>query len=423
MTQDNCNLYYQANNAIKTTLVRGVRSGFVSILDGHGHERLEYKYIHNDADVDSDEDSDADAQEGSGSGSGSGSEEEPPAASDSRWNDPQKRKLHNFIEFTRTRGTVEIHIKKLVVSAYMNKPIDTNSTNNTNTPGYLIAVNGDAIEIDVEMTAHQALNGFEIEIPYINEKKLKISRKNKITFPGSNSTVPGLGLPKTQSRVGNYEDVKENQGNQEGSPETDPEYVQNNDENETISTDLTGEEDRDRDTTEYDDLLVRFHLINLYTDTESDMVYSEKVQHDRDEYKRIQALCSNTNSTSGGSSNGDGMPIFNVTNSNGKRTLHIGSTNGENVVISGSGNINLNIDAGDAFQSDAGADVGLGAGEVNQTETENGTENGGSDGDQPHNCTGSDYVQYLEYKEDKKMRKLLLLLQKKREEEEASKVG
>lgn len=382
ITQDNCNLYYQSNNVIKTRIDRGVRSGFVSILDGQGHERLEYSYVHT-PEEDPEEDH-ASAEETADKFPGS-----------NRWNDPQKRKLHNFIEFKRTRGAIEIHIKKLIVNDYMNQPLAVN-----NTPGYLISVNDDKIEIDVEMTAHQALNGFELEMPYINEKTLKISRKNKITFPGSNSTVPGLGLPKTRGAVGNYEESKIKRDDGQGFDADEcTEFMPEN---------LTDVITQVQDPHEYDDLLVRFHLLDLDgdastntkdgrdSDSERKMVYSEKILHDRREYKRIQSLCT------------DAMrPRFNVnvTSVNGKKTLNIGSTNGDDVVITGSFN------AADFLQSSG---MGL--------EHDNGSIQSTSHSSADiYNCTGADFDQYMLYKEDKKMRKLLLLLQKKREEEENAK--
>lgn len=76
-------------------------------------------------------------------------------------------------------------------------------------------VMGDHVELLVEMTASEALDGFLytvrsyvvswyitvvidcyiLQVPYVDGKSLQIDHRNKITLPGSNSTVAGLGLP------------------------------------------------------------------------------------------------------------------------------------------------------------------------------------------------------------------------------------
>lgn len=67
----------------------------------------------------------------------------------------------------------------------------------------------DYVELQVTMTPSQALDGFVIEEPYVDDKLIRIDRRGKITLPGSNSTIHGLGMPRIGEGVqpGEREDL------------------------------------------------------------------------------------------------------------------------------------------------------------------------------------------------------------------------
>ena len=56
-------------------------------------------------------------------------------------------------------------------------------------------VNKDHVSLTLLLTPHEAVNGFIYETLYISDEILRVERTNKITIPGSEIRLQGLGLP------------------------------------------------------------------------------------------------------------------------------------------------------------------------------------------------------------------------------------
>ena len=227
------------------------------------------------------------------------------------------------------------------------------------------------LEVTLEMSAYQALHGFEVQIPYVNHKHLRINRVGKITFPKSNSTVSGLGMPVWHPKVTNPD-------------ETEADYVQDfGDYNNTDKDNSNNNAPELNGTWVNQDLIVKFELAKELDDP-TNIVDS---QVDKDNYARIMSACGNYTMND---------EYDKIIIPNDKKPLVITATT-KNIVITGksflpiTNSVNNNSDLSD----------GVG----NHTRSIS-------------KCTDVDYLQYESYLEDKKWRKLLELLQKQREEEE-----
>ena len=247
------------------------------------------------------------------------------------------------------------------------------------------SIHSNHLEVIVIINPYQALYGFEMEIPYINHKHLRINRIGKITFPGSNSTVTGLGLPvwyPNDKKTSGEEDIPSSSNNN-----PNEEDVGENNEDNSIPV--------SNGTWVHQDLIVKFELSKELDDPDNKIDSKEII----DEYIRIMSICGNYTS----------QESYNkvLTPDVGNR-LVIAATD-KNIVITGkSFHSSTNTPSRSSIPEDTFNNSNTNYNftmENNQTNIIN-------------NCTEIDHVKYVTYMEEQNLRKLLELLRKQREDEE-----
>ena len=301
-------LYHTIPTPLLATIPRGSRPGTVVTLPQKGHERL--TYVHNESRAEQD----------------------------------------SHLDIVKTRGKVELKVTKIYIDQYLLDREDRNAT---------LSVESDHMEVTIVMSPAQALYGFKTNISYFNNKTLTIDRSGKITYPGSNSTVRGLGLPRVISTEGSEPESESESESEESS--------------ETGSTD-TDDASAPAEELAFEDLIVKFKLIRPLADPEN----TYATQEEKDEHERIMLHCANN-------TNAD---LDLGTNSSGHANIVITPTGGESLVITG------DIVSSSRLQMAGGPDA-------------DGLE-----------CSEEDARKFLVYEEDSKLRQLLRILTKRREEEE-----
>lgn len=337
-------LYHTINTPLVANIPRGARPGTIITLPEKGHERV--SYIHNESRPIEDQ----------------------------------------HLDIVKTRGKVELKVATIFVDAYLREKEDRNAT---------LSIESDHMEVVVRMSPAQAIYGFKTNISYINNRTLTIDRSGKITYPGSNSTVRGLGLPRV---------VVTGQQETETAGETEPE-ADGSHEDSSETKDQEKEQNQGLKLI-YEDLIVKFKLIPYIG--EQDNGYSTKEEWE--EFQRVSLNCATNESYSGvGSGSFEGLGV----NING--TTVIQPTGGENLVITGGSFVG-------GTGTGAGTDAGTGTDRLQQVA--NGKDELDSNGDsssEEHErpeCSEEDSHKFRQYEEDRKLRQLLRILTKRRAEEE-----
>ena len=397
-TPTSCNgeLYTKVDTVLSGDIPKGSKQNHIVYLLNNGHERLHYTY-HQPTSTTARDNTNSDNDDGSDS----------------------KKHQEQDITIEQKRGNVEILIKNVIIDPYLKQR------------HIAYEILPDHLSLSIWLTASQALNGFVMDVPYINHKTLHIDRSNKVTFPNSNSTLVGLGIPilnmtdPMSGNEGESEDANSPSGSRGEGEENSSSAHSGNGQDKHAKTkgemhadnsgieitesvdDGTGDdkvliqESQHEDKNDHkssanpnrQDLIIKFLLLREIDDPLNDVHTAEE----KSLYHSIMAKCGNKTSTTD--------------------DVVIKATN-ENIVITSDIIVPAAKSPGDpslaksmalaATRSNTGSDGG----------TTMNDEFGEAQQDPVNICSDEDLKQYQLYEEESRYRQLLLVLQKKREEAE-----